>query len=126
MNTPFLVRRDEVKHQRVPVVLDVGIDGFKVHRWAIGHEALAKGAHPKVILVKLLSPGQCPPGDQLMHIGICRLLEPFGFYEFDFFDADGWPHFKVKEELPSLKAGEQTLLMKEALVLYFLEKEYIE
>ncbi len=63
---------------------------------------------------------------QLMHIGICRLLEPFGFYEFDFFDADGWPHFKVKEELPSLKAGEQTLLMKEALVLYFLEKEYIE
>ncbi|NER17307.1 hypothetical protein [Spongiivirga citrea] len=61
----------------------------------------------------------------LMHIAICRLLEPYGFYEFDFFDDDGWPHYKVKEQLPSLKAGEQSILMKEAIVGYFLEREYI-
>lgn len=61
----------------------------------------------------------------LMHIGICRLLEPYGYYEFDYFDGDGWPHFTVKEELPPLKAGEQSILMKEALVAYFLEKGYI-
>ena len=61
----------------------------------------------------------------LMHIAICRLLEPFGYYEFDFFDADGWPHYKVLEELPALKSGEQTVLMKEAIVLYFKEKELI-
>lgn len=61
----------------------------------------------------------------LMHIGICRLLEPYGYYEFDYFDEEGWPHYTVKEELPSLKAGEQSVLMKEALVGYFLEKEYI-
>jgi hypothetical protein len=62
----------------------------------------------------------------LMHIGICRLLEPYGYYEFDFFDGDGWPHYKVKEELPPLKAGEQTILMKDAVVSYFLEKELID
>jgi len=62
----------------------------------------------------------------LMHIAICRLLEPYGFYEFDFVDKDGWPHYKVKEELPALKAGEQSVLMKEAIVAYFLEKEVIE
>ncbi|GMN09678.1 hypothetical protein MTsPCn9_17210 [Croceitalea sp. MTPC9] len=61
----------------------------------------------------------------LMHIAICRLLEPYGYYEFDFFDDDGWPHYTVKEELPPLKAGEQTVLMKEAIVNYFIEKEYI-
>lgn len=61
----------------------------------------------------------------LMHIAICRLLEPYGYYEFDFIDEDGWPHYTVKEELPPLKAGEQTVLMKEAIVNYFLEKEYI-
>ena len=61
----------------------------------------------------------------LMHIAICTLLEPYGFYEFDFYDEEGWPHFKIKEELPSLKAGEQSVLMKEAIVNYFLEKEYI-
>ncbi len=61
----------------------------------------------------------------LMHIAICRLLEPYGYYEFDFFDNDGWPHYKVKEELPPLKAGEQAVLMKEAIVHYFLERELI-
>jgi hypothetical protein len=61
----------------------------------------------------------------LMHIAICRLLEPYGFYEFEFFDEEGWPHYKVKEELPALKAGEQSVLMKEAIVNYFLEKELI-
>lgn len=61
----------------------------------------------------------------LMHIAICRLLEPYGYYDFDFFDEDGWPHYKMKEQLPPLKAGEQSVLMKEALVNYFIEKEYI-
>jgi len=61
----------------------------------------------------------------LMHIAICRLLEPYGYYEFDYFDRDGWPHYKVREQLPSLKAGEQSVLMKEAIVQYFLEKGFI-
>lgn len=62
----------------------------------------------------------------LMHIAICRLLEPYGYYEFDYFDDDGWPHYKFLEQLPTLKAGEQSVLMKEAIVHYFLEKGYIE
>jgi hypothetical protein len=62
----------------------------------------------------------------LMHIAICRLLEPYGYYEFDFFDEEGWPHYKIKEALPALKAGEQAVLMKEAIVDYFLEKEFID
>ena len=42
----------------------------------------------------------------LMHIAICRLLEPYGYYEFDFFDDDKWPHYKTKDQLPTLKPGE--------------------
>lgn len=61
----------------------------------------------------------------LMHIAICRLLEPYGYYVFDYFDDEGWPHYTIKEELPPLKAGEQSVLMKEAIVGYFLEKEYL-
>lgn len=61
----------------------------------------------------------------LMHIAICRLLEPYGYYEFDYVDDEGWPHYKVLKQLPSLKAGEQSVLMKEAIVHYFLEKAYI-
>ena len=62
----------------------------------------------------------------LMHIAICRLLEPYGFYEFDHIDKDGWPHYTVKETLPALKGGEQAVLMKEAVVNYFVEKELID
>ena len=62
----------------------------------------------------------------LMHIAICRLLEPYGYYSFDFIDEDGWPHYTIKEELPVLKAGEQSVLMKEALVSYFLDKGYVD
>ena len=62
----------------------------------------------------------------LMHIAICRLLEPYGYYEFSHFDEEGWPHYKVIDELPHLKAGEQSILMKEALVNYFIERNYIE
>lgn len=60
----------------------------------------------------------------LMHISICRLLEPYGYYEFDFFDEEGWPHYKALTPLPTLKPGEQTVLMKEAIVSYFDSKKY--
>ncbi|OUR91642.1 hypothetical protein A9Q87_10075 [Flavobacteriales bacterium 34_180_T64] len=62
----------------------------------------------------------------LMHIAICKLLTPYGFYEFDYVDEEGWPHYKVKEALPHLKAGEQSILMKDAIVNYFIETEFID
>ncbi|MGB0259868.1 MAG: hypothetical protein ACPF99_00505 [Flavobacteriaceae bacterium] len=63
---------------------------------------------------------------QLMHIAICRLLEPYGYYRFDYVDDDGWPHYELIKSLPVLKAGEQSLLMKEAIVGYFLDKKLID
>lgn len=55
----------------------------------------------------------------LMHIAICRLLEPYGYYKFKGTDQDGWPHYENTESIPFLKAGEQSRLMKEAIVRYF-------
>lgn len=62
----------------------------------------------------------------LMHIAICKLLSPYGYYEFDYVDEEGWPHYKVTAQLPHLKAGEQSVLMKEAIVNYFLENQFIK
>ncbi len=61
---------------------------------------------------------------ELMHIAICRLLEPYGYYEFDYFDNEGWPHYKLVKELPFLKGGEQTVLLKQAIVNYFKNSEF--
>lgn len=62
----------------------------------------------------------------LIHIGICTVLEPYGYYRFSHYDDDRWPHFDLVEELPVLKAGEQALLMKEAIVDYFVQKQLIQ
>lgn len=62
----------------------------------------------------------------LMHIAICKLLEPYGYYEFSHIDDEGWPHYDVKDELPHLKAGEQSVLMKQAIVDYFVANKFIE
>ena len=57
----------------------------------------------------------------LLHISICRLLSRYGYYEFVGRDKEGWPHWKTNNALPKLKAEEQTILMKEAAILYFTE-----
>jgi hypothetical protein len=55
----------------------------------------------------------------LMHIAICTVLEPYGYYEFEGKDSDEWPHFKLVKELPPLTEDEQQAFMKEAIVEYF-------
>ena len=60
----------------------------------------------------------------LMHIAICKLLESFGYYKYEFTDPDGWPHYSLVQELPALKPGEQTILMKKAIVQYFLDRDF--
>ena len=62
----------------------------------------------------------------LIHIGVCRVLEPYGYYRFDFYDSEGWPHFELVEALPNLKPGEQSILMKSAIVDYFVESGLIQ
>lgn len=56
---------------------------------------------------------------ELMHIGICSVLMPFGYYHFEGRDEEGWPHFSRKEELPSLDPSQQELLIRKAILQYF-------
>lgn len=55
----------------------------------------------------------------LIHIGICTLLEPYGFYKFEGNDPDGWPHFENLKPLPPLDGKQQQHLLKQAIVEYF-------
>ena len=56
---------------------------------------------------------------EVMHIAICTLLEPYGYYEFEGKDEDGWPHFKNITTLPPLNENEQEEMIKEAILDYF-------
>ena len=55
----------------------------------------------------------------LMHVAVCTLLMPSGYYEIEGKDADGWPHFKQLKELPSYNLIEQEQFLKEHILLYF-------
>ena len=61
----------------------------------------------------------------LIHVAICSLLEPYGYYKFEGIDEQSWPHYEPTAKLPFLKAGEQTLLIKDAIVTYCLDNEWI-
>ncbi len=59
---------------------------------------------------------------EVFHIGICKLLSRFGFYEYTGMDSDGWPHYQATKRLPHLSAGQQNKLVKKAILEYFKDQ----
>lgn len=57
----------------------------------------------------------------LMHIAICTVLEPYGYYKSEGVDKEGWPHFTATAKLPNLKGAQQQRLIKESILEYFEE-----
>ncbi len=62
---------------------------------------------------------------EVMHVAICTLLEPFGFYEYAGNDEEGWPHWNLKENLPYLDAKQQNKLIIDAIIDYFKKQDFI-
>ena len=62
----------------------------------------------------------------LMHIAICTVLEPYGFYKFIENDEDGWPHFERERKIPALTDKEQEFMIKEAVLNYFEGNQLLE
>lgn len=57
----------------------------------------------------------------LMHVAVCTVLVPQGFYAFLGRDEEGWPHFEEKVPLPQLEPGEQDVLIRRGILEYFGE-----
>ena len=58
----------------------------------------------------------------IVHIAVCTLLEPYGYYSFKERDEKGWPIFSFEKELPALNEKDQERLMKESVIDYFTEQ----
>jgi hypothetical protein len=63
---------------------------------------------------------------EVMHVALCTLLEPFGYYLFKGRDEDGWPHWEPVGKLPFMRPAEQNMFMQEAIVLYFRKQGLID
>lgn len=55
----------------------------------------------------------------LMHVAVCSLLAPSGYYEMEGKDDDGWPHFKQLKPMPEMDAFQQENFIKDHVLLYF-------
>jgi len=60
----------------------------------------------------------------LMHVAVCSLLMPSGYYEMEGKDVDGWPHFKQLKAMPDMHAIEQENFLKDHVLLYFENHEF--
>jgi hypothetical protein len=63
---------------------------------------------------------------ELMHIALCSVLEPYGYYEYSGHDDEGWPHFKSLKQIPNLAQREQLMLVKEAIIEFIIEHDFID
>ena len=55
----------------------------------------------------------------LMHVAVCKLFEPEGYFKFMGHDDDGWPHYEVVASSPKINLKDQEVLLKKKIVEYF-------
>jgi hypothetical protein len=60
----------------------------------------------------------------LMHVAVCSLLSQSGYFVFDRFDEDGWPHFQQLKTMPVMSLKEQEDFIKDHVLLYFEQKGF--
>ena len=60
----------------------------------------------------------------LMHIAVCCILSPSGYYTMEGHDDEGWPHFKQLKTLPELNTFEQENFLKDHVLLYFSNLDF--
>ena len=61
----------------------------------------------------------------LMHVAVCTVLMPSGFYEIERVDEDGWPQFKQLKSMPEMNPIEQENFLKDHILLYFQNNELV-
>ncbi|MCB0568180.1 MAG: hypothetical protein KDC66_00375 [Phaeodactylibacter sp.] len=95
---------------------------------AFGRDELP-GLNAVLFLIGIQELGRWPDSftkeekQDLMHIGVCRLLSYDGFYEFAGRDADGWPHYKMARPVKVKGMEGQEKLLMEKAIQYFREME---
>lgn len=57
----------------------------------------------------------------LMHIALCAVLAPAGYYRLSHQDQEGWPHWEPVKPLPYADVLSQELFLKSHVIDYFAD-----
>jgi len=78
-----------------------------------------------LLLIGIQESGQIKPTytkeekQDLMHVAVCSLLTPDGYFEFKGLDHDGWPHYETLKAVSITGADNQERLLKIKVIEYF-------
>jgi len=61
----------------------------------------------------------------LMHVAVCSLFAQGGYYELEGKDIEGWPHFRQLKPMPDMNAFEQENFLKDHILLYFENHDFL-
>jgi hypothetical protein len=61
----------------------------------------------------------------LFHIAVCKILSYSGYYSLEGRDLDGWPVWKLQQQIPHLDIFQQELFLKQHIITYFEEENII-
>lgn len=107
------------------------IDEFNRVGWARLKEEFKSnyGDYPSVISLLFIIGMEHAPvlGDDLskeqkqevIHVGLCSLLEKEGLYSFSHHDDDGWPHYTSTDKSQTINVEKQENYIKQLLINYF-------
>jgi hypothetical protein len=59
----------------------------------------------------------------LMHVAVCTILQPSGYYLHDGRTDDGWPRFHQARPLPDIALPDQENFLKDHILLYFQQSD---
>ena len=62
----------------------------------------------------------------LMHIAVCTVLSLSGYYKLEGVDDDRWPHYLQLKPLPEYDMIEQENFLKDHILLYFQNQQFID
>ena len=62
----------------------------------------------------------------LIHIAVCTILSAGGYYRYEGRDKDGWPHYTQLKAIPSMSLIEQENFMKDFVLLYFQNNQFLD
>ncbi len=109
-------------------------DDIQTRWWALEEKLMARfGKKPDMEAILFLI-GVQEVGDfgtkfskeqkqDLMHVAVCSLMSPSGYYELEMVDEEGWPHYRQLKVLPVFNFIEQENFMKDHILIYFENQE---
>jgi len=89
------------------------------------------GEYPTVLsLLFIIGLGETPSQpaytkeqkQDVIHVGLCKILEQVGVYRFSHLDDEQWPHYQLNDNAKEINIEKQENYIKQLIIQYFKDE----